>query len=242
MTENLVDAKRALLAERDTSRAIHLLEAHTAALDGSPATTPLRHELLELQALAYQRAERYEHAAKTFLLTGNHYLAGYSHLLAGNLDTAATLWKNLLALRENHWCLHLQGMVVSSLATIPTFLQIRNHLEADIVNLYAAGQATFAGNLVRYTEFLAGLNLETYKYVGRSLLQAGHLQEAGPYLIKAQKTLPNDAEAYFHLGQYYYALHQEEPARLMLQQCLLISPAYTPARDLLATLSSSPGK
>jgi tetratricopeptide (TPR) repeat protein len=70
-------------------------------------------------------------------------------------------------------------------------------------------------------------------------MHAGHLQEAGSFLIRGQKALPNDPEIYFHLGQYSMALNHHTEARLMLKQCLLISPTYRPASELLGKLPES---
>lgn len=194
--------------------------------------------LAELVGLAYEKQQQYDEATEAFSVGGDLYQSGYCQMLGGNLPKAAEIWKNLLPERPNHWCLTLYGMVTGNLNSLPTFLQIRNHLEADIVYLSRAGQTAMAENILRYVDTLSDINYEVYKFAGRALFHAGRLDKAGLFLLRGQKALPNDPEVYYHLGQYYHSLGNNDDAALMLHQCLLISPTYLPAKMLHAEVHS----
>lgn len=234
MNRTLNKARSTLLVEKKPDDALSLLLPWMQ--EQQKHSLLERRPLIELVALAYEFKQEYDEAASCFLSIEDFYQSGYCRMLKGDLESAFDCWKNLLAMRSNHWCLTLSGLVTGHLSSVPTFLQIRNHLEADVVHLVQAGQDLLVTNMMRYAGVLADINFETYKFLGRGLLNAGKLGEAGVLLLKGQQVLPNDPEIYYHLGQYYHALGNRTDALLMLQQCVLISPHYTPARWLLEEL------
>jgi tetratricopeptide (TPR) repeat protein len=187
----------------------------------------------ELAGLLYRHLRQYDEAVKVYREIGDDYQAGYCLLLAGKLQDLKPYWGRVIQKRPNHWCASLYGMVTHQVSVYPTLLQIRNFLETDVANLIWANQTGLLENLLLYASFMAQMNMETYKFLGRALLYAGWSEKASFYLYEGQRLLPNDPEIYYHLGQFN--LHQGKPqdARLMLNQCLLISPSYTPARELL---------
>jgi tetratricopeptide (TPR) repeat protein len=189
--------------------------------------------LYELQGQAYLQLSQYQEASEVFQRADNLYLQGYALLLKGEHDAAYAIWQPLLEKRPNHWCGCLQGMATFQLKQFPTFLQIRNFLESDIVALFEAGQLSVLKNILAHTDFMADIHYEAPKYVGRAFLNVGEYPKAQLYLLKAQKLLPNDPEAYFHLAQLYVKQGDVERARLMLNQCLLISPAFYPGLTLM---------
>lgn len=215
--------------EKDSQKA----EAALRPLMGQPREIEEKRAVHELMGLILRKQKRFEEAYRLYDGLGDAYQAGYCAMLQGNLQLVQVQWTRVLAGRPNHWCVSLYGMVTQQLRTYPTLFQIRNHLESDIANLIEAGQYPFLENMLQYIDFMGQLNLEAPKFVGRSLMSSGWLDRAGPYLLKAQRSLPNDPEIYFHLGQYSVAQKHYPEARLMLKQCLMISPSYTPARELL---------
>lgn len=230
MHATLNQARQALFLEDKPDEALDVL----ADLTKNLTHLELQYRLAvgELVGLAYERKGLYEEAGQTFITIGDRFQSGYCYMLLGRLDKATDCWRSMLADRPNHWCLILHGMVTSTLNALPTFLQIRNHIEADVIHLLRAGQEDMVTSLLRYVDVLSDINYECYKYVGRALFNAGKLEKAAEFLLKGQRTLPNDPEVYYHLGQYYHAVGQLEEAALMLHQCLLISATYTPAREL----------
>jgi tetratricopeptide (TPR) repeat protein len=193
---------------------------------------------VELCGYALMEQQHYSQAANHFAQVNKPYLAGYCAMLAGDLEFTRQQWQIQLGRRQSHWCLHLFGLITAQLSSYPTFLQVRNHLEGDVAHLAQAGQDVSLTNLLAGLDTLAQSNPEAYKLAGRSLLNVGRLDEALPLLLKAQSVLPQDAEIYYHLGQYYQACHNGPEARLMLRQCLAINGHYTPARWLLNTVDS----
>ncbi len=232
----LNQARKALFLEDQPDTALSLLapllesRADLSAEDERP--------VVELAGLCYERKHLFDQACDLFYSIMDYYQAGYCLMLKGHPEKATEHWKHLLMMRPNHWCLTLYGLVTSSLNCIPTFLQIRNHLEADIVHLTRAGQTIMTNQLLLYVDLLSDVNYEAYKFAGRGLFNAGRIKDAGPYLLKGQRILPNDPEIYYHLGQYYHAIGELKQASMMLRQCLMINATYTPARWLLDKINA----
>lgn len=190
--------------------------------------------LLELQAIIAFKQKKYLEAARLFKESGNLYHEGYSYLMANKSDEAANCWNKLLTTYPHHWCMSLYGMLARNLQTMPTFLQIRNHLELDVFELHRAGHHLWLQNLLQYGEYLSQINLETWKYLGRAFLNAGiNDAQAEIYLMQGQKILPNDPEVYFHLGELRIKQKRWEEAQMVLRQGIQINKTYTPAITLL---------
>lgn len=238
MRETLTQARKALFLEENPDEALQIL---TPALENPSALSKeYQVAMVELAGFSKIKLKRYTDAASLFDSIGDNYQTGYCHMLNGSLEKSVKYWQPLLQMRQNHWCLALYGMVSLQFNCIPTFFQIRNHAEADIMHLAASGQLLFMENMLKYTDFLADINFEAFKFVGRALFHAGFVKRAGEFLLRGQKLLPNDPEIYFHLGQYYHALEQYDEAKMVLQQCLLITPSYTPAIDVLNSIEKGP--
>lgn len=228
----LQEARDWMLQKKDPVRAEAALKPYMSR----PETIQEKRAVYELMGLILRAQGRFDEATKLYLEIEDYYQAGYCAMLQGNLQDVQNTWGKLLNQRQDHWCVTFYGLITGQLRTYPTMFQLRNHLESDIANLIAANRTDYLGNLLNYVEFLTQINLECPKFAGRALMNAGWLQQAGPYLLQAQKTLPNDPEIYFHLGQYSAELNHLKEARLMLKQCLMISPTYRPASELLARL------
>lgn len=242
MTEEQIlnSARQALFINHQPDSALDILLPLTGEEALQRFSFGNRRALFELIGQAYEKKGQYDTATDYFMTIADYYQAGYSQMLKGDPDRAAQCWQPLLADRPNHWCLALYGMATNTLNMLPTFLQIRNHLEADIIQLSRAGQRMAVQNILYYLDLLSDINYEAYKFAGRALFHANRLDEAGTYLLKGQKILPNDPEVYYHLGQYYHAVGRLEEARMMLHQCILISPTYTPALDLHRQMGAHP--
>lgn len=214
-------------------------EAVLRPLLGKPEDVQERRAVHELMGLILRHQLKFSDAVKIYDGINDSYQAGYCVMLQGQINSIQPYWGKTLSERNNHWCVSLYGLLTKQLSTYPTLFQIRNHIESDIANLVAAKQGVYLDNLLSYVDFLTQINLETPKFAGRALMHAGYYQQARGFLVKGQKALPNDPEIYFHLGQYSIALEHHTEARLMLKQCLLISPTYRPARELLGKLPES---
>jgi tetratricopeptide (TPR) repeat protein len=190
----------------------------------------------ELAGLALRDKKQFNDAIAHYKKMGNHYLAGYCHMLTGNSEGARQEWIPLASVRQNHWCITLYGLIHRQLSIFPTMFQIRNNIETDIYNLIQANQLAFLENILAYQPFLSQINMETPKMMGRALMNAGWIERCESFLYLAQKAIPHDPEIYFHLGQYHVLRKNWDEARLMLHQCLMITSTYNPARRLLETI------
>lgn len=184
-------------------------------------------------------------ASGCFQQAGHNYLAGYSALLANQPPLAKTCWQPLIYARENHWANALWGFTQGELTSLPTPVQIRQHLEADVMTLARFQQWDMLRHLLSFGHLFNSINAESFKLIGRAFLhlsqanvpgRAQWVNEAYSWLNAGIKELPTDPEAYYHLAQWHVAQGQPEEAALMLKQCLLMSPHYPPAARLLDSL------
>lgn len=190
-------------------------------------------------ALSYLENKEYEKAKEIYLKMNAFYQVGFCELLMGNLVEAKRCWNRTVRSEVSNWSRAFTCLVEGHVADEPTFLGIRNHLETDLGYLLRANQIDFAENLISMIDVLADINLESYKFVGRSLLNNGFENQSVKYLIMGQKALPGDPEIYYHLGQYSLSVGAKEEAKSMFNHCILISPSYTPAKDRLREIKES---
>lgn len=213
-------------------------------LNNKTLTPEEKKAVYQLAGLIRMKQLRFNEASGYFKQVDDAYMSGYCQLLMGEFQNIQGYWQPLLKSRINHWCIALFGLVTMQLNHYPTMFQVRNHLESDIGNLLAAGRDDMLKNLLSYVDLLTQVNLETPKFMGRALINniddtSDWLDEAGALLLKGQKTLPNDPEVYYHLGQYRLMKKQKEAAILVLNQCLMMNKDYTPAKDLLHKVKSA---
>lgn len=240
-------ARLRLWQEKNPQRCLKGLESASQGKTLGPLSRLVK---AETTGYALMALKDYDRASAQFASLELWYPAGYAQLLGGKLEATRQYWLKLLTLQPTHWAICLFGLVTRQPAQPPTFLQVRNYLEADLYHLITTGQAQLANNVLSHLDWLAQWNPEAYKLAGRALMHAGWLAQAGPLLLKAQATYPHDPEAYFHLAQFYCGqldaaatvklpgnpTVQKGPAILMLKQCLLMNPQYGPARELLEAI------
>ena len=235
MESLLREARNKLFLDQAPDEALQVL---SRVFGEQPPDLPtwLYNEGCELTGYVYVLKGDYRSAYDWFFCASNHYMAGYCCLLSGDLTNAANNWQPLLYSRPNHWAFSLYGFVSQQANCVPTFLQVRNHFEADLMNLYHAGQTEAFENLYSATEFLSGLNLEAYKFAGRAMLHVGLYDRALTCLEQGRQKLPTDPEVFFHFGQTYAKLKENDKAREALNRCLELASVYVPAKALLEAL------
>ena len=186
-------------------------------------------------ALAYQEKKEYSKAAEIYKETGQKYQAGFCELLSGNEREAEKLWYSCCSSSAAaHWGICLLDFInLRHNPHVPSYLQIRNFLEMDRGNFIIANKIRYAENLIKNDKILASVNLETYKLIGRALLNYGFLNQAKKYLIKSIEIVDHDAETFYHLGQYNYAIGAYSESIKMLKKCLELNSYYVPAVGLL---------
>jgi len=186
-------------------------------------------------AHAYQQKQEYSKAAEIYKEAGEKYQAGFCELLSGNQDAAEKLWYSCCSSSAAaQWGICLLDFInLRANPHIPSYLQIRNFLEMDIGNFITANKIRYAENIIKNEKVLASVNLESYKLIGRALLNFGFFNQAKKYLIKSVEIVDQDAETFYHLGQYNYAIGAYPETVKMLKRCLELNNYYVPAVHLL---------
>ncbi|MFH0702435.1 MAG: hypothetical protein V2B14_02710 [bacterium] len=184
-------------------------------------------------ALAYLENKNYIEAAKIYYELDEKYQAGFCELLLGNKDTARKLWFSAPNSSAICWGKCLIDFINLKVGQTPSFLQIRNHLECNIGYFIQANQLVYIENIIKCSEVLASINLETYKFIGRALMNHNFPNLAVAYLLKSQKIVPHDPEIYFHLAQYSYQTEAYQEGKNMILKCLSLNKNFLPAKKLL---------
>ena len=193
-------------------------------------------------ALVYLENKEYQKASVIYREINEDYQAGFCELLLGNEDEAKRLWSSAPESAPCEWGKCLLDFIKLKKGRIPTFLQIRNHLEIDIGYFIQANKIKYAENLIKNENVFISVNLESYKLIGRVLLNYGFLNQARKYLVKSLQILPNESETLYYLGMYNYKIGAYKESRQALSCCLDNNRCYTPARDLLAKIELKQGE
>jgi tetratricopeptide (TPR) repeat protein len=194
--------------------------------------------LKQTLALAYFQNKQYLDALGLYYEIGQFYQSGFCYLLMENEAEAAKLWNKAPDSPAARWGKSLLSFINLKIDSIPSVLQVRSHLECDLGHLLTAGKIVYAENLISCDDFLYSINPESYKFIGKALMIAGHTNLAVTFFLKSQKAVPEDAEIYYHLGQYSFDIGAYEECLNMMRQCLSLNVWYLPAQRLLDKLSA----
>jgi len=190
-------------------------------------------ELKNVLALAFFENKNYSEAAKIYYELKKYYQAGFCELLLGNKAKAKNIWFNAEDSGAICWARCLIDLIEVKIDLIPTFLQIRNHLESDLSYFIQAYKIEYAENVIQCGDFLADINPETNKFIGKALMNSGYPNLSVNFFIKSRELIPNDPEVYYYLAQYSFETGAISEARHFLKQCLDLNISYTPAKKLL---------
>jgi tetratricopeptide (TPR) repeat protein len=196
--------------------------------------------LYQTLALAYFEHRNYDLAANIYYQTGELYQAGFCELLSGSPEKSFELWNKLPDSEPVQWAKSLLTMIDNTISSpkLPSFIQIRNHLEADLSYIIQADRIEYAENLINCSDLLVQINPEAYKFIGKALMTNGFNSIAADFLLKSQQTIPNDPEIYYFLGQYSYDIGSIEESITMFEECLRINSSYSPARLMIEKLQN----
>jgi hypothetical protein len=258
----LTPARQALWQQQNPQLCLRLLPLNPLYVAKQLPATWLNHLLIDTASEAYLASAQYQRAAQLLERYQLPERAGWAWILAGDLQQAFHQWQPFLLqaqatatanptehppcntvlkpqlANQASWLVTQWGLLTNQFYQWPTLLQLRNALENDVTQLIQANQFSAIDTYLAKLDWLAQVNIECYKLVGRNLLYLGLFAPAHQLLLKGQATIAIDAEGYYHLGQYYVACQQYPQARLMLRQCLWVNPTYQPAQVLLETCLS----
>lgn len=230
--EIIYKAKQEILINKNPDEAIKLLSESEEIFK---TDSDLYKKISELTlALAYQEKKEFPKAAELYKKAGEKYQAGFCELLSGNQFEAEKLWCGCSDSPAVQWGKSLLDFInLRHQPHIPSYLQIRNFLEMDIGRFIDANKLRYAENIIKNEKVLASVNLESYKLIGRVLLNYGFLNPAKKYLLKSVEIVDQDSETYYHLAQYNYAVNDYHESIKMLKRCLELNIYYVPATNLL---------
>lgn len=157
--------------------------------------------------------------------------AAYCNLIDGNWDRAYELFSNISEIdRRAHWGqILVDVMTKDNLTAMPTFLEIKNFLEVDVNILLTYFKGNYVERIMRYADFFARLNIESYKYLGRVFYVNKIMPAAMFYLNKAKDRFYNDPELHCLLGEIFYSSGNIDECKKAVNACLNILPNYAPA-------------
>ena len=189
-------------------------------------------------AFAYLENKEYLEASKIYYDLDQKYQAGFCELLMGNFEVARDIWHNIPESPASCWGKSMLDLISFKSDNLPTFMQVRNHLESDLGYFIQADRLDYAENLIKCNEILASINPESFKFIGKALLNNGYANLSINYFLKSQQLLPQDAETYFYLGQYSWHAGAYEEGKQMLNHCLLLNQHYFPAKGLMEKIEA----
>ncbi|MDD3012205.1 MAG: hypothetical protein PHC34_00690 [Candidatus Gastranaerophilales bacterium] len=197
-------------------------------------TSKVENEVIKsVLAFAFFENKNYFEAAIIYHKLNKYYQAGFCELLLGNKAKARELWFNAQDSGAVCWARCLIDLIEVKVDLIPTFLQIRNHLESDLGYFIQAGKLDYAENVIQCSDFLADINPETNKFIGKALMNNGFSNLSVNFFLKSQELIPNDPEVYFYIARYSFETGALNEARHFLKQCIDLNASYTPAKKLL---------
>lgn len=179
--------------------------------------------------------KHYDDAFKEFLLLEMFYEAGYCKFIQGDIENAKLFWKkvdvNSPALKWGESIIRLCNLMIPEKLT---FFQIRNFLERDLQLLIENNQLSLVENIISSADILAEFNPETYKFIGRVLMNNGYFDIAYEFLLKSKAICYKDCENHFLLAQFYLAKGNNKTAIKILKNSIAINSGYFPAKKLLS--------
>ncbi len=165
--------------------------------------------------------------------------AAYCCIVLDNLDRAEELFAIVkdIDIRAN-WGLVLIQMLKGDIKYFPTYFEIRNFLEIDLNILILYCKSDYVEKVIKYADFMAYYNPETYKFIGRVFWANNLMHAAMFFLRRAKDKFYQDPELHYLLAYIYYCDNNIEQCRKCLASCLSILPEYNPAKKLAAKVNA----
>lgn len=198
-----------------------------------------------LENIKYLEEGNVKKAAPFFAKHGYDLESAYCKLLDDNLKGAKQIF---LKLRDQDLRADFGYRLVSILQSklpedpvpaekLPKFFQLRNFLETDLNLLIKYNKGDYVEKLCSYSDILAGINSETYKYFSRVFFFNNFTDFALHFAMKAKSYFYNDAELHYHLALIMMKQNCKDLAINYCNSCLRIADNYFPAKHLLEILT-----
>ena len=185
-------------------------------------------------------AKEYNEAFCLFEKLGAVYEAGYCQFAVGNIKLAKQIWENSkIDSPAINWGLSIISLINLTIPKQLSFFQIRNFLERDLDLLIKNHQIKYVENVISAADILSEYNAETYKFIGRVLLNNGYKIQSYEFFEKSRDIYYADPETHYLLAQYYISQNEYNAATKILKKSLAINPNYFPATNLLQKLQTN---
>lgn len=190
-----------------------------------------------INAFKFFYEKHYDDAFKEFLSLGMFYECGYCKFIQGDIENARLFWQKIQTdSPAKKWGENIINLCYSMIPQKLTFFQIRNFLERDLQLLIENNQLTYVENIINTADVLAEFNPESYKYIGRVLMNNGYYDLAENFLLKSKDICYNDCEIHFLLAQFNLAKGNVKEAMKILDRAISINSGYFPAQNLINQL------
>lgn len=164
--------------------------------------------------------------------------SAYCELLSDNIESAKTLFENASEYNiRADWGLFLCKLIQGYADKYPTYLQLRNFLEIDIDILIKNAKGQYVQNILKYSDWLASINPEVLKFIGRVLIVNGLEEHGRMFLQHAKDYFYQDPELHYLLAVECLKQNDSIGVLKAINACLDVLPGYFPAISLKRRLN-----
>ncbi len=185
--------------------------------------------------------KRYEDAKQLFLNNNMLYEAGFSSLLAGNLNSAKLIWKEI----KNPGFATSWGLIIldiienKSYTKSPGYFQTRAFLEVYL-NLFLENEYyDWADSIINAYKFFTRSNNEVPKFIARVLSSYGYFELTHEFSFIAKKICYYDPEIHYIEAETYLMEEKYKQAYECIIEGIKIAPNYYPNKKLLKMIKNA---
>ena len=185
--------------------------------------------------------KHYDKAKEIFLNNDMLYEAGFSALLAGNLNSARLIWKELKdPCLATGWGLIILDVIENKPFTkSPGYFQTRAFYEVYL-NLFIENKLyDWADNMIDAYKFFTRSNSEVPKFIARILAFWGYSSLVHEFAEISKKICYFDPEIHFIEAEMYLAEEKYNQAYDAVKETLKVSPGYFPAAKMKEMIEKS---
>ena len=185
--------------------------------------------------------KHYHKAREIFLNNDMLYEAGFSALLAGNLNSARLIWKEVKdPCLATGWGLIILDVIENKPFTkSPGYFQTRAFYEVYL-NLFIENKLyDWADNMIDAYKFFTRSNSEVPKFIARILAFWGYSSLVHEFAEISKKICYFDPEIHFIEAEMYLAEEKYNQAYDAVKETLKVSPGYFPAAKMKEMIEKS---
>ncbi len=185
--------------------------------------------------------KHYDKAKEIFLNNDMLYEAGFSALLAGNLNSARLIWKEVKdPCLATGWGLIILDVIENKPFTkSPGYFQTRAFYEVYL-NLFIENKLyDWADYMIDAYKFFTRSNSEVPKFIARILAFWGYSSLVHEFAEISKKICYFDPEIHFIEAEMYLAEEKYNQAYDAVKETLKVSPGYFPAAKMKEMIEKS---